>query len=396
MKQIALVGAGVSGLICALELERLGYNPVIFESSSRVGGRVATERVSTSKGEVLVDRGFQVLLTAYPEVERYLHLPLLQLQELDSAASVHVSAGKTESIGDPLASWRWLWPSVSNSFASLRDLWLMHRLQRHASRLTEEEIFSLPEQSTLAFLTDWGFSEKLIRNFFQPFYAGIFLESELTTSARMFLFVFKMFAQGSASIPAQGMEQIALQLKGELKRTTINLNTTIESEEALKKFDACVLPHSWTGIGPREWHECSNFIFEVDREVQSLNHLYLVPKSRGYAVNNYHFSAHTTAEGTVYLLNATSLTPNNPAEIKSELEKLTGLSNLKFRALFHIPQALPADAPMCAELRMSDLKAANGTYYLGDGMLYPSLNAAMKSGRLVASLIHSDFSSVAQ
>lgn len=391
MKQIAIVGAGVSGLICALELERFGYSPVIFESSSQIGGRVATERVPTSKGEVLVDRGFQVLLAAYPEVERYLHLPSLNLQKLDAAASVHLSNGKLKTIGDPLASLKWFWPSLSNSFSSLSDLWLMFRLQRHASRMTEEAIFTVPEQSTISFLIDWGFSEKLIRNFFQPFYAGIFLEAELTTSVRMFLFVFKMFARGSASIPTQGMEQIALHLSHQLERTTINLNKTIESEEALKTYDACVLPHSWTGRGPREWHECSNFIFEVECEVQPLNHLFLVPKSAGCAVNNYHYSAHTTSERTVYLLNATSLNPHNPSEIRRELEEMTGLSNLQLRGHFHIPQALPADAPMCAAPSISDLKGANGTYYLGDGMLYPSLNAAMKSGRLVASRIHTDF-----
>ena len=391
MKRIAIVGAGASGLICALELERLGYSPVIFESHSQIGGRVATERVSSSKGEVLVDRGFQVLLTAYPEVERYLHLPSLNLQKLDAAASVHLSNGKTQTIGDPLASLKWIWPSLSNSFASLRDLWKMYKLQRYASSLTEHEIFDIPEQSTRSFLNDWGFSEKLILNFFQPFYAGIFLEAELTTSVRMFLFVFKMFARGSASIPAQGMEQIALHLSHQLERTTINLNKTINSEQELKTFDAYVLPYSWKKDVHMEWHGCSNYVFELGREMQPLNHLYLVPKSTGYAVNNYHYATYRASGGNVYMLNATSLVQKTPEQIQGELEQLTGLSRLQFRAQFNIPQALPATSPMSAEPLAHVIKDSNGAYYLGDSMLYPSLNAAMKSGRLAASRIHTDF-----
>ena len=47
MKQIAIIGAGISGLRAALELTR-SHHVTIFEKSSGVGGRVATRRLASS------------------------------------------------------------------------------------------------------------------------------------------------------------------------------------------------------------------------------------------------------------------------------------------------------------------------------------------------------------
>ena len=61
-QKIYIVGAGISGLIAAKTLEEKGYAPVILEATDSPGGRVKTDNVSG----VVLDHGFQVLLTAYP------------------------------------------------------------------------------------------------------------------------------------------------------------------------------------------------------------------------------------------------------------------------------------------------------------------------------------------
>ena len=78
------------------------------------------------------------------------------------------------------------------------------------------------------YLQDFGFSEKMITRFFKPFFAGIFLETELNTSSRMFEFVYKMFGEGYAVIPKDGIQAISNQLKANLKNSTFAFDTQVE------------------------------------------------------------------------------------------------------------------------------------------------------------------------
>ena len=55
---IAIIGAGMTGIVCARNLKDAGYEPVIFEKSRGIGGRMATRRIS----EVLqFDHGAQYI-----------------------------------------------------------------------------------------------------------------------------------------------------------------------------------------------------------------------------------------------------------------------------------------------------------------------------------------------
>ena len=76
--KIHIIGAGVSGLIAAIVLENHGYHPVVLETSDRVGGRVKTDIINGYQ----LDHGFQVLLTAYPAVQKYLDYDALELQKI--------------------------------------------------------------------------------------------------------------------------------------------------------------------------------------------------------------------------------------------------------------------------------------------------------------------------
>ncbi len=81
---IVIIGAGVAGLTCAKYLKDKGVEALVLEASDAVGGRVRTDFVDGFR----LDRGFQVLLTSYPEAKKLLDYEALKLQKLPSGARV--------------------------------------------------------------------------------------------------------------------------------------------------------------------------------------------------------------------------------------------------------------------------------------------------------------------
>ena len=50
LKKIIIIGAGISGLVAAYELSKIGHNVIVLEGNSRIGGRVLTLRDNFSDG----------------------------------------------------------------------------------------------------------------------------------------------------------------------------------------------------------------------------------------------------------------------------------------------------------------------------------------------------------
>jgi phytoene dehydrogenase-like protein len=95
--KIYIIGAGVSGLVAAIELEKAGFSPIILEGSDSIGGRVKTDELDGFR----LDQGFQILLTAYPEAIRYLDYQALNLKYFDPGAVIF-DGQESFSITDPL------------------------------------------------------------------------------------------------------------------------------------------------------------------------------------------------------------------------------------------------------------------------------------------------------
>lgn len=95
--QVLVVGAGVAGLSCGLRLHQAGIPFTILESSDGPGGRVRSDRV---EGFIL-DRGFQIFLTSYPEAKEVLNYADLNLKPFYAGAMVHYDS-QFHKVADPL------------------------------------------------------------------------------------------------------------------------------------------------------------------------------------------------------------------------------------------------------------------------------------------------------
>jgi hypothetical protein len=223
---VVIVGAGLAGLCCARQLVGAVLRPVILEASDGVGGRIRTDIVDGFR----LDRGFQVFLTSYPEARAVLNYEALKLRAFRPGACIRYG-GHFYRLADP---WRHPWAGLRSIFSPIGTLADKLRVARLRSRTlagTLEDRFRDPETTTLQGLRDEGFSESMIERFFRPFLGGIFLERELQTSSRMFRFVFRMFSQGDACLPSDGMEAIPRQIASQLPEGTIRLGTRVAGVE---------------------------------------------------------------------------------------------------------------------------------------------------------------------
>ena len=222
--KVIVVGAGLAGLTCAKVLVERGAEVVVFEASDGVGGRVRTDEASG----FLLDRGFQVYFTAYPVSKRHLDHDALDLQPFDPGAIIR--RGRESSVlSDPVRDPRALVPSLLSDAATFADK--LRTLRLVASSVSEraETAGELDgaDSSSLEFLRSNGFSERIIGDFYKPFYGGIFLDRSLSTSSRVLRFTLKMLSTGKTAVPARGIGEISKQLASHLPPDVVRTESPV-------------------------------------------------------------------------------------------------------------------------------------------------------------------------
>jgi protoporphyrinogen oxidase len=395
-KRVAVVGAGLSGLIAAKHLSKKMFDVTVFEKENRPGGRMLTDVIDGWE----LDRGFQVLLTGYPYLKKNIDFADLDLVYLDSGATIIKDTG-SQLIGDPLRDLKLLFPTLFASAASIKDKLLIVKLRNEVKRKSIDELFEVANQSTADFLKEYGFSFRVVENFFKPFYAGIFLEDELKTSSRMFLFVFKMFAEGRAAIPKGGIGKLAQEIADHLTDVNFKFNTEIleikdkkvffKSSEA--QFDLIInTSPSFNAERKLKWKNSHVFYVEHSGSpIIDAPRIGLIAEPNRL-INNIFYPnvTQTNPPSGRHLL---SLTVVNDRGMSAEQLKEAVLNEckalvqkeVKFVHHYAIPKSLPdIDAPR----NQVELNAKDQVMHIGDYLLNGSQNAACKIGEEVAAMLN--------
>ena len=398
---IHIIGGGISGLIAARVLEEHGLSATIIEATDRLGGRVKTDVVDGYS----LDHGFQVLLTAYPAAKKYLDFDALELQEFLPGSAIFKN-GKQKIIGDPLRNLSLLLPTLFSGIGTVNDKLKILALNRRLKKKSIQNIFAEKEQTTHAYLENIGFSEAIITNFFTPFFSGIFLENKLETSSRMFEFVYKMFGEGNAALPKDGIQAIPKQLFEKLKSTTYVFNTKVKSVEngSIKLESGETLKSNFTIIATQAsglvsnlknqatlWKSCDTLYFEVAKREIKKPLIGLIAMHNAL-INNifYHTSLQTSATATKELLSVTVIDRQNltnkqlVTEVQKELKELCNIDSCTFIKQYNIPMALPNLQDIQYEMLPSETRLTETIFLAGDTQLNGSLNAAMIAGERAA------------
>ncbi len=412
-----IIGAGLSGLACAYHLKKAGIDFTILESADDVGGRVRSDIVD---GYIL-DRGFQVLLTAYPDARELLDYERLQLKSFIPGAQIRLD-GEFHIVADPWRRPSDCLKSVFNPIGTLKDKFLISKLRKRVTGGSLNSLYERKEQSTAEFLRQFGFSKSMIDRFFRPFFGGVFFDRSLTTSSKMFEFTFRMFSTGDTTLPAAGMGAISNQLAEKVGKSQIQFNCRVASVQensvilesgALIQTDAIVVATE----GPeasrllnrpmvQKMRSTRCLYFAADKAPMSAPILVLNGED-SELINNLCIPSNVNASYappgkcliSVSVIGREDLPDNGMREaVLDQLRTWYGreVSNWRHLRTYNIERGLPDYAGSALGEVEKSTRLEKGTYVCGDHRDTASIQGALSSGKRAAQALIEDFEASAQ
>jgi phytoene dehydrogenase-like protein len=397
---VVVVGAGLSGLAAARHLARSGRQVLVLEAGDAVGGRVRTDR----RDGLILDRGFQLLNPAYPEVGRVLDLDALDLQPFGRGV-VLADGGRSTWLADPLRH-----PAALRS--TLRGVPLSRATVRTAAWLAR---LGYGRSAAIRATPDRPFTDELAGRRLEPrldavlrtFLAGVLAEDELLSSTRMTSMLLRSFVRGTPALPAAGMQAIPEQLAAGLPPGAVRLHCDVSAVEATRvrhgdgevRCGAVVVAtdartaHRLTGCAVPPTKALTTYYHCVPRAPRRARFLHLDPHREGPVVNTAAVSAVAAGyapAGTTLVASTVLGAHGDDLEqaVRQHAARILGLSPHGWRpvACYPIAGALPVHRPG-QPLRQPNRVGSSGVIVAGDHRDTPSIQGALVSGRRAAEAV---------
>jgi protoporphyrinogen oxidase len=376
---VVVIGAGLTGINAALTLQDAGQEVIVLESSDRAGGRVATDVLDG----FLLDRGFQLINSNYPELKKLNAINQIEFIEAPRAVSISIE-GKENFLGDPR---KHLSSAFSNSTGSLREkLGLLTYLTKSPKSGVSVASQLIPLGRTY---------DRVLR----PFLTGVFLCDPSEVEASVGKELISSFVTGKPGLPADGAGALAAHLASRLR--DIRLETRVEGikENYLKtsrgkiNFDSLIVAtDAHTAAQLLDIDEvppmvgCTTWYHVPDSSPTDNPYLLLDGLQAGPVVNSIVISNMMANYAPIgrSLVSTTTIQRASESEVRRHLSAMWGTSTKDWELLakYEIPAALPL--ARVGKRLANNVRISPRIFLAGDWRESPSQNGALKSGRRAA------------
>ncbi len=407
---VVVVGAGLAGLACARALTGRGLEVRVLEAGDAVGGRVRTDHVD---GYTL-DRGFQVLNTAYPALLDLVDLSALDLRPFDAAVGLHLD-GRRVTLVNPLQR-----PSGAAAALGLPVGGLTGKAAfgLYAGLCATLPVGSIKQRDDVSAAEAWrraSIPPDVVDGVLRPFFCGVLLENDLSTSRRFTDLMMRMFVRGHSTVPAGGMQRLPEEIAAHLPAGTVHLDTRVlgVSPGSVRTADGVVDARAVV-VATDAWTASSLLpgVLRVPpaRGVTTVYHV--TPAFPGATAMLLLDAAGSPVANTIVLSSAapeyappgqalvsTSVVhgpvpvdPDGP-EVRAAMTRLHGTdtSSWELLATYDLPHALPgmpSPHPMRKPVRLTS--GGESVYVAGDHRDTSSIQGALVSGRRAAAAVTAD------
>jgi len=388
--KIAIVGSGISGLVCGYLLSR-EHEVQVFEANHYIGGHTATIDVNVNGKAWAIDTGFIVFNDrTYPHFQRFLDELGVPYQPTEMSFSVtHAQSGLVYK-GN----------SLDSLFAQRSNLWnprfygLLAQIMRFNQRCKALAVQGIPSDLTLGeFLQQNRFSEFFAQNYILPMGAAIWSASLGEIKGFPLKFFIQFFHNhgllniqdrpqwytimgGSKQYIPYFTRQFAQQIHLNTPVKTIKRNehgVQVSTEHGTQDFDEVILAcHSDQALqllndaSAQEKTILSAIPYRENEVV--LHHderlLPAIPKAR--ASWNYHLSQSTTQPATVtYSMNILQNLPADAPQFCVTLNNTAAIDPSKILGEYRYSHPVFSQSMVEAQSRRAEICGQNHTHFCG-------------------------------
>jgi phytoene dehydrogenase-like protein len=391
---VVIVGGGLAGLAAARRLDRAGVDWLLLDGADRIGGRVATDQVDGYR----LDRGFQVLNTAYPRVPALVDVDALDMRYFTSGVLVR-RAGALHRLENPLRGLSGAPQTLTCGVGTFADRLRFAALATRYATIPPDRLLGDPETTAQEALRRAGLSHRIIEEVLRPFLSGVFADRSLDTSSHVLAMVLRSFARGRIGVPAAGMAALPAAVARPLPGGRIMVGTAVDSvapgvvrtargqvrcRAVLVAADPVTASALLPGLPRPTMRSLTTWYFSAATPPIT-EPILLVDGDRREIIANTAVMSNAAPEYAPAgrSLIAASVVGPSPAEdvIRAELGRLYGTSTADWDTLTTVvlPEALPAAPAPQGRLR-KPVDLGDGLFVAGDHRDSPSIQGALAGG----------------